>query len=149
MRIALRDMTLPEDVLERGILRTSASANGQATPDRGQIGEVVTVVVVTIVFTEIFIEAVAITIGVAVTATVAAEAAEAITRRANWRKKCDKHKTNCLGTDLASQPGELEGHSMCDYCHKECIKAAGKWPSGITDNGIFKSCEYDLPKWQR
>ncbi|MDC0745813.1 hypothetical protein [Polyangium mundeleinium] len=72
MRVALRGMTLPEDVLARGLFRTSASANKQVMPDRGPIGEVVTVVVVTIVFTEVIIEAFAIAVGVTVTATVAA-----------------------------------------------------------------------------
>ncbi|WP_282418837.1 hypothetical protein [Polyangium sp. 15x6] len=123
-------MTLPEDVLERSMLRTSASANGQPMPDRGQIAEVVTVVVVTIVFTEVIIEAFAIAVGVTVTATVAAGAAEAFAKRKKPKKlSCSDHLGNCLMSPLADQPGTGPDHSLCHDCWMRCEN--GHWPTQV------------------
>jgi hypothetical protein len=129
MRIALQGMRLPQDVVERGMLRTSASANGETLPDRGQIGEIVTITVVTIVFTEIVIEAVAITIGVTVTATVAAGVAERFARRKGKKRSCSDHVGECLMSPLASQPGTGPKHSLCHDCWMLCEN--GKWPKHV------------------
>ncbi|MDI3284947.1 hypothetical protein QHF83_16725 [Polyangium sp. 15x6] len=112
------------------MLRTSASANGQPMPDRGQIAEVVTVVVVTIVFTEVIIEAFAIAVGVTVTATVAAGAAEAFAKRKKPKKlSCSDHLGNCLMSPLADQPGTGPDHSLCHDCWMRCEN--GHWPTQV------------------
>ncbi len=128
MRIALRGMTLPEDVLERGMLRTSAPATGQVMPDRGPIGEVVTVVVVTIVFTEVIIEAFAIAVGVTVTATVAAGAAEAFAKRRK-RRSCTTHYDMCMDDITGDQDGNHRGETLCGTCQTMCKN--GRWPKQI------------------
>ncbi|MDI3284804.1 hypothetical protein [Polyangium sp. 15x6] len=122
MRIALRGMRLPEDVFERGPLRMSAAADGQTLPDRGQIGEVVTVVVVTIVFTEVIIEAFAIAVGVTVTATVAAGAA----KRAKREGMCMPLLHECLGNKKHPNP-DFGPEKDCGACFRHC-KNEGYWP---------------------
>ncbi|MRG93134.1 hypothetical protein [Polyangium spumosum] len=142
MRIALRGMTLPADVLERRMLRTSASADGRALPDRGAIGEVVTVVVVvTVVFTEVIIEAFAITVGVAVTATVAAGAAEAIRKRKDpGVANCRKRLNDCLDSNKGSEPGNNYNTTLCPTCFDRCMGSVDKkWPERL-DTG--QSCIY-------
>ena len=142
MRIALRGMTLPGDVFERGLLRTFASAGGQAMPDRGQMGEVVTIVVVTIVFTEVVIEAFAIAVGVTVTATVAAGAAEAFAKR---RKdpgvaKCRQRLNRCLDSNKGDEPGNNYNTTLCPTCFDRCMGSVNKeWPRHL-DTG--QSCIY-------
>ncbi|MRG95888.1 hypothetical protein [Polyangium spumosum] len=137
MRIALRGMTLPADVLERRMLRTSASADGRALPDRGAIGEVVTVVVVvTVVFTEVIIEAFAIAVGVTVTATVAAGAAEAFAKRRK-RRSCTTHYDMCMDDKTGDEDGNHRGETLCGTCHTMCKN--GHWPKQI---GTGQSCLY-------
>ncbi|MDC0750025.1 hypothetical protein [Polyangium mundeleinium] len=126
MRIALRGMTLPEDVLARGMLRRSASANGQVMPERGPIGEVVTIVVVTIVFTEVIIEAFAIAVGVTVTATVAAGAAEAFAKGAKRERMCMPLLHECLGNKNHPNP-DFGPEKDCGACFRHC-KNEGYWP---------------------
>ncbi|WP_272418163.1 hypothetical protein [Polyangium jinanense] len=137
MRLALRGMTLPEDVLERGMLRTSASANRQAMPDRGPIGEVVTIVVVTIVFTEVIIEAFAIAVGVTVTATVAAGAAEAFAKRRK-RRSCTTHYEMCMDDITGDEDGNHRKESLCGTCLSICTNKK-EWPRQI---GTGQSCLY-------
>ncbi|TKD02229.1 hypothetical protein [Polyangium fumosum] len=132
MRIALRGMTLPEDVLAKGLLRRPAAANGQGMPERGPIGEVVTIVVVTVVFTEVIIEAFAIAVGVTVTATVAVGAAEAITRRQKWRDECDETLKNCLGTPLGGRWSRSWHETRCTACWQKCTNPQNKkWPAHV------------------
>ncbi len=124
--------SLPRFSLDaRSTRGTSASANEQAMPDRGPIGEVVTIVVVTIVFTEVIIEAFAIAVGVTVTATIAAGAAEAFAKRGRKPKKlsCSDHLGNCLMSELADQPGTGPDHSLCHDCWMRCEK--GHWPKHV------------------
>ncbi|MDI1431303.1 hypothetical protein [Polyangium sorediatum] len=138
MRIALRGMTLPEDVLARGLLRRPAAANGQGMPERGPIGEVVTVVVVvTVVFTEVIIEAFAIAVGVTVTATVAAGAAEALAKRRK-RRSCTTHYEKCMDDITGDEDGNHQKESLCGTCLSICNNNK-KWPRQI---GTGQSCLY-------
>ncbi|MDI3286658.1 hypothetical protein [Polyangium sp. 15x6] len=156
MRIALREMRLPKDVFQMGMLRTSASANGQAMPDRAQIGEVVTVVVVvTVVFTEVIIEAFAIAVGVTVTATVAAGAAEALAKRRKPKKEedeptCLDHYEACM--DDASIADRLGAHwksSLCNACRVTC-EAKKNWPDTVPMSWGMESCKYKgHDKWNK
>ncbi|TKD08341.1 hypothetical protein [Polyangium fumosum] len=140
MRIALRGMTLPEEVLARGLLRGSAAANGQGMPERGPIGEVVTVVVVvTVVFTEVIIEAFAIAVGVTVTATVAVGAAEAFAKRR--KRSCSDHLGICLERHPKNGPGEHHGGSLCHACWKKCSN--GNWPEKVRLDERWESCAYE------
>jgi len=133
-------MRLPQNVVEKGMLRTSASANGQTMPDRAQIGEIVTITVVTIVFTEIVIEAVAITIGVTVTATVAAGVAESFAKRRKKRVSCQENLIKCLGSDWGGKPGNNRSTTLCPTCFGLCQASLDKqWPSQI---GTGQSCIY-------
>ncbi|MDI1427969.1 hypothetical protein [Polyangium sorediatum] len=141
MRIALRGMTLPEDVLARGLLRRPAAANGQVMPERGPIGEVVTVVVVvTVVFTEVIIEAFAIAVGVTVTATVAAGTAEAFAKRKKKRVTCQENLIACLHTGWGGKRGSNQGASLCEACFKQCRDHV--WPPSVDMSWGFESCEF-------
>jgi len=137
MRIALRGMRVPEEVLERGVLRRSAAADGQVMPDPAQMGEVVTIVVVTIVFTEIVIDAFAIAVGVTVTATLTAGAAAAIAKRKK-RRSCEKHYALCMDDTTGGQPGNHWRQTLCGACLNWC-KNKKRWPSEI---GTGQSCTY-------
>jgi len=141
MRIALRGMTLPEDVLARGLLRRPASANGQARPERGPIGEVVTIVVVTVVFTEVIIEAFAIAVGVTVTATVATGAAEAFAKRKK-RRSCVTHYEKCMDdASIADKLGDHWKSSLCNACRVKC-KVEKEWPDTVPMSWGIESCKY-------
>ncbi|MDC3955690.1 hypothetical protein [Polyangium jinanense] len=152
MRIALRGMRLPEDVLARSSLRTSVAANGQAMPDRGPIGEVVTIVVVTIVFTEVIIEAFAIAVGVTVTATVAAGAAEAFAKRKKPKKKdeptCVDHYEGCMDdASIADRLGDHWKSSLCNACRVTC-EVTKDWPETVPMSWGIESCKYEgHDKW--
>jgi len=151
MRIALRGMRVPEEVLERGVLRRSAAADGQVMPDPAQMGEVVTIVVVTIVFTEIVIDAFAIAVGVTVTATLTAGAAAAIAKRMKGdedQDPCQAHVNACLGKPLANRPGSVNGETRCKMCFDVCRgKRPREWPDRVKLTRGSGSCEYWLPGW--
>ncbi|TKD12431.1 hypothetical protein [Polyangium fumosum] len=122
VRIALRGMRLSGEIFDRDVLRTSASGSGRATPDRGQVGEVVTIVVVTVVFTEVIIEAFAITVAVAVTATATAGAA----KRAKREKMCMPLLHECLGNKNHPNP-DFGPEKDCGACYRYCMNE-GSWP---------------------
>jgi len=146
MRLALRHMTIPEDVLEQGLLGRTAAANGQAMPDRRQTGEVVTIVVITIVFTEIVIEAVAVSLAVGVTATVAAGAAEAVRRRRQKKeedKSCEGRYATCMGTPTGDEEGNHWRQSRCAACLRKC-RVHNEWPEQLNAE---QSCIYPGFKW--
>ncbi|TKC99309.1 hypothetical protein [Polyangium fumosum] len=140
MRIALRGMRLPEEVLARGMLRRSAAANGQVRPERGPIGEVVTIVVVTVVFTEVIIEAFAIAVGVTVTATVAVGAAEALAKRRRKEKEptCVDRYEACVDKGKGREMGNHWNETLCGTCLLVCNRY-NQWPDHL-DTG--QSCIY-------
>ncbi|MDC0747283.1 hypothetical protein [Polyangium mundeleinium] len=139
IRIALRGMTLPEDVLARSLFRSSTSANRQVMPERGPIGEVVTVVVVTIVFTEVIIEAFAIAVGVTVTATVAAGAAEAFAKRRKQKEPtCTDRYEACVDKGKDREMGNHWNETLCGTCLLLCNRY-NQWPNHL-DTG--QSCIY-------
>ncbi|WP_136969273.1 hypothetical protein [Polyangium sorediatum] len=145
MRIALRGMTLPEDVFARGLLRRPAAANGQGMPERGPIGEVVTVVVVvTVVFTEVIIEAFAIAVGVTVTATVAAGAAEALAKRRRKEKEptcVDRYEACMDDASIADRLGDHWKSSLCNACRVWCERDK-VWPDTVPMSWGIESCKY-------
>jgi len=149
MRMALRDMRLPEGFFEAGLLRTSSAANGQAMPDRGQIGEVVIITVVTIVFTEVIIETFAIAIGVTVTATVAAGVADAAARKKKRKKEptCVDHYEGCMDdAGIADRLGNHWKSSLCNACRLKCKN--NQWPDSVPLGSRIESCKYEgIDKW--
>jgi len=143
MRIALRGMRVPEEVLERGVLRRSAAAaaDGQVMPDPAQMGEVVTIVVVTIVFTEIVIDAFAIAVGVTVTATLTAGAAAAIANRKKPKKdelSCTDRYVACIDSATGDEDGNHWRQTLCAACLRVCKKEE-QWPQRLNEE---QSCRY-------
>ncbi|WP_342763989.1 hypothetical protein [Polyangium sorediatum] len=146
-RIALRGMTVPEDLLRLRKLRLSESpapANGQTMPERGLVGEVVivTVTTVTIVFVDILIEAGVATMVFAVTMEIAKDVAEALRKRPKWENECNRHRTACLETPVQSEHGDTWNSSKCNECYKQCM-AEKWWPTAAP----WESCIYPNIKW--
>ncbi|HVK65445.1 MAG TPA: hypothetical protein VM694_13270 [Polyangium sp.] len=139
MRIALRGMTVPEELLGLRKLRLSASpANGQSTAERGLVGHPA-LVAVAIALADLVIEVGPIVVVIAASVEIGkSEIAEAIQKRPRWEEMCNKKRTECLGTPLADQPGDIEGSSMCEYCRRVCFQDKGKWPKQAGG----RSCEF-------
>ncbi|MDC3984080.1 hypothetical protein [Polyangium jinanense] len=147
-RLALRAMTVPEDLLRLRKLRLSESpapANGQAAGERGLVGHPGVLVAVAIALADLVIEVGPVIIVMAAELELSKDIAETIQKRPRWEESCNKRRTDCLGTDLADQSGDIEGSSMCEYCRRVCNAQRGQWPEQVDG----RSCEYWLPKWKR
>ncbi|MDI3289505.1 hypothetical protein [Polyangium sp. 15x6] len=140
-RVALRGMTVPEELLGLRKLRLSESTapeNGQTPAERGLVGHPA-LVAVAIALADLIIEAgPIITVCAASLEISKADIVETIQKRPRWEEMCNKKRTECLGTPLADQPGDVEGSSMCEYCRRICFQDKGKWPKQAGG----RSCEF-------
>ncbi|HVK65750.1 MAG TPA: hypothetical protein VM694_14810 [Polyangium sp.] len=143
MRIALRGMTIPEELLRLRKLRLSASpapANGQTTAERGLVGHPA-LVAVAIALADLIIEAAPIVVVIAASVELSkAEIAKTV-RRKKEPTTCEEHQTACLHTPLADEPGNHPKSSLCQACYLQCRN--NEWPKEVL---IFsrgwRSCIY-------
>ena len=146
-RIALRGMTVPEELLGLRKLRLSESptpANGQMPAERGLVGNPGVLVAVAITLADLIIEAGPVIVVIAASLELGkADIAEAIRKRPRWENECNRHRTACLGTPVQSEPGDVWNASRCNQCRDQCM-ADKKWPT----EGPWKSCIYPNIKWQ-
>ncbi|MDC0742101.1 hypothetical protein [Polyangium mundeleinium] len=140
MRLALRGMTIPEDLLRMRKLRLSASpapANGQTPAERGLVGNPA-LVVVAIALADLIIEAAPIVVVIAASVEIGkSEIAEAGRRK---KETCSDQLGACLEKHPWNGPGEHRGASLCHACWKKCSN--GKWPDMIPLGDELVSCKY-------
>ncbi|MDI1482495.1 hypothetical protein [Polyangium sp. y55x31] len=138
MRIALRGMTVPEELLRLRKLRLSESTAPPA--ERGLVGHPA-LVVVAIALADLIIEAAPIVVVIAASVEIGkSEIAEA------GRKKkddiCTAHLKDCLMSDLAGKRGEHWRATLCYACHKQC-RPNKEWPKKPIPLGDeLVSCQY-------
>jgi hypothetical protein len=97
---------------------------------------------VTIALADLIIEAGGVTILFAISLTLAEEVVEALRRRPKWENECNRHRTECLGTGLQSERGDVWNSSRCNMCYKACM-GLEKWPPGVElIDGTWASCIY-------
>ncbi|MDC3955851.1 hypothetical protein [Polyangium jinanense] len=132
MRIALRAMTVPEDLLRLRKLRLSEShapANGQTAAERGLVGHPGVLVVVAVALADLVIE-----VGPAVIIVCAAslELSKADIVETVRKKKdpCQEPLNDCLDSARQSKEGSVWRHSICMACHQRC-RGEGQWPDKI------------------
>jgi hypothetical protein len=137
MRVALREMAIPE-----AILQAPPSEDAAATVSRAYMGSPAVVVVVAVGLSEIVLEAGAITILFAVTVEVVNEAgkdiAEARRRRKTKKDECTEHYDRCMGKALSREDGNHWRQTRCGACLRKCIRFEA-WPTEV-GNG---SCDYN------
>ncbi|HVK69415.1 MAG TPA: hypothetical protein VM694_33390 [Polyangium sp.] len=129
MRIALRGMTVPEELLGLRKLRLSESpapANGQTTAERGLVGNPA-LVLVAITLADLIIEAAPIVVVIA----ASVEIGKSEIAKAGRRKKetCSDQLGACLEKHPWNGPGDHHGASLCHACWMKCSN--GKWPKEV------------------
>ncbi|MDC3954904.1 hypothetical protein [Polyangium jinanense] len=155
MRIALRAMTVPEDLLRLRKLRLPASpapANGQTPAEGGLVGHPGVLVVVAVALADLIIE-----VGPAVIIVCAAslevskaDIVETVRKRddPDDDDPCQEHLNACLNKPLADRPGSVIGETRCKMCFDKC-RGEKEWPKSIPLTRGKGSCEYWLPGWPR
>ncbi|MRG91164.1 hypothetical protein [Polyangium spumosum] len=144
MRIALRGMTVPEELLRLRTLRvseTSAPANGQTAAEGGLVGHPGALVAVVIVLAELVIEAAPVAIAITAAVEVTGEIAEAVQKKPRWQTLCDRALTECLNSPRQSDWGDVPNSSRCVWCRKLCNEKG--WPEQVpVHDGKFVPCRY-------
>ena len=139
MRVALREMAIPE-----AILQAPPTEDAAATMSRAYMGSPAVVVVVAVGLSEIVLEAGAITILFAVTVEVVNEAgkdiADAARRRKSKRDDCTKSYTECMKSNVVG-PGNNWNISRCGSCLEKCKAPDYVWPSYIPMPEGWVTCE--------
>ncbi|MDC3958379.1 hypothetical protein [Polyangium jinanense] len=144
-RIALRGMTIPEELLGLRKLRLSEStapANGQTPAERGLVGNPGVLVAVAIALADLIIEVGPVIIVMAAELELSKDIAVTVREKEEWEKECGKHLNACLDSSRQSDPGSVYGSKRCLMCHEKC-KAEQEWPKGVRfTNGRWASCVY-------
>jgi hypothetical protein len=147
MRVALREMAIPE-----AILQAPPTEDAAATMSRAYMGSPAVVVVVAVGLSEIVLEAGAITILFAVTVEVVNEAgkdiAEAARRRKSKKDACTDGYEECKKSDVADEPGNNRNESRCATCRNKCEKDNYVWPSHVPMPEGWVSCGRLGPNWR-
>ncbi|MDC0749052.1 hypothetical protein [Polyangium mundeleinium] len=132
MRIALRSMTIPEELLRLRKLRLSASpapANVQRPAERGLVGNPAVLVAVAITLADLIIEAAPVVIVVAASVELG-KSDIAKTARKKDDDPCQEPLNDCLDSAVQSKKGSVWNHSRCKTCFEKC-RGEGKWPDKI------------------
>ncbi|MDC0748963.1 hypothetical protein [Polyangium mundeleinium] len=146
MRIALRGMTVPEELLRLRKLRLSESpapANGQTPAERGLVGNPAVLVAVAIALADLIIE-----VGPAVIIVCAAslelskaDIVETVRERGKWEEECQNGLNDCLMSPLQSKRGSTWNSKRCKMCWELC-KAHKEWQDGVEfTDGTWASCK--------
>ncbi|TKD09905.1 hypothetical protein [Polyangium fumosum] len=152
MRIALRNMTVPEQLLRLSKVRVSASpapANGQAAAERALVGNPGVLVAVAVVLADLIIEAAPIVIVIAASVELGkSDIATKYRQEDDDDDPCQEHLNACLNKRLADRPGSVIGETRCKMCFDRC-RGEKEWPKFIPLTRGKGSCEYWLPGWPR
>ncbi len=120
VRLALEDMSIPTELLNRPADRSLSSADTLTSAQRSQPGFIVVVVGVLAVFTELTLEAGAYTILFAITVELIDKAIDDVAELAKRQpNKHDRCVTQCLHL-LPSPSGDLQS-SEYRKCYRECM----------------------------
>ena len=144
MRIALRAMTVPEELVRLRELRlpdASASTNGQALDERGLVGHPA-LLVVWVALAEVVIEVGPTVVALAAAVEVSGEIAKTIEKVDDEAPKtCSDHLGRCLEKHPANKRGEHHRASVCHACWKKCSN--NEWPDEVPLFGRGRvSCKY-------
>ncbi|MDI1483932.1 hypothetical protein [Polyangium sp. y55x31] len=143
-RLALRAMTVPEDLLRLRKLRLSASPAPSA--ERGLVGHPA-LVVVAIALADLIIEAAPIVVVIAASVEIGKSEIAEVGRKKSGPVSCQDHLNACLRWPQADLPGHVEGNKRCATCFELC-NGSGTWPKGfeLTDES-WASCIYPHIRW--
>ena len=146
MRIALRNMTVPEELVglrERRLSAAPAPANGQAADERGLVGNAGLLVAVFVVLAEVVIEVGPSIVAIAAAVEISGEIAEVARKEDDEKPKtCSDHLGACLEKHRRNGPGEHWRASLCHACWKKCSN--NEWPDDVPLFGRGRvSCKYD------
>ncbi|MDI1443717.1 hypothetical protein QHF85_06715 [Polyangium sp. 6x1] len=134
MRLALRAMTVPEDLLRLRKLRLSESpapANGQTPAERGLVGNPAVLVAVAIALADLIIEAGPVIVVIAASVELGkSDIAKTARKKDDDDDPCQEHLNDCLDSALQSKKGSVWNHSRCRTCFEKC-RGDGKWPDKI------------------
>ncbi len=144
MRIALRGMTVPDQLVRLSKLRLSeapAPANGQAAAERGLVGHPGALVIVAIALADLIIEVGPTIVVLAASLELSGEIAEAIQKRPRWVNRCNRELTECLNSPRQSEWGPVHGSSRCILCRDKCNEK--RWPDEVDiGGGVYATCKY-------
>ncbi|MRG95773.1 hypothetical protein [Polyangium spumosum] len=154
MRIALRSMTVPEELLRVRALRVpepAAKTNGQAPDEPGLVGHPAVAVIVAVALADVFIEVGTTVIVLAAAVEMSGEIAKTVRKEDDDDDDpCQKHVNACLEKPLADRPGSVHGETRCRMCWLKCTGTKTKeWPKKVRLTRGYGSCEYWLPGWPR
>ena len=146
MRIALRSMTVPEELVglrERRLSEAAAPANGQTGDERGLVGNAGLLVAVFVVLAEVIIEVgpTVVVLAAAVEIGKDIDIGKTFREREKWEEECQNGLNDCLMSPLQSKRGSTWNSKRCKMCWELC-KARKEWPDGteFTD-GTWASCK--------
>ncbi|MDI1445660.1 hypothetical protein [Polyangium sp. 6x1] len=132
-RIALRGMTVSEELLRVRKLRlseSSAPANGETPAERGLVGHPGVLVAVALALADLIIEAGPIVIVIAASVELGKSDIAEVARKKKKKDPCQEPLNDCLDSARQSKDGGKWKHSICLACHEQC-RGSGKWPDGI------------------
>ncbi|MRG92992.1 hypothetical protein [Polyangium spumosum] len=138
MRIALRSMTVPDELLRVRALRVAepaAKTNGQGPDEPGLVGHPAVAVVVVVALADVIIEVGTTVLVLAAAVEMTGEIAKTVRKEDD--DPCQEPLNDCLDSARQSKPGSVWRHSICLACHAKC-KGNGKWPDKIM-----------MSKWER
>ncbi|MDI1430051.1 hypothetical protein [Polyangium sorediatum] len=131
-RIALRGMTVPEELVRLRELRlpvSPASTHGQAAAERGLVGHPGALVIVAVALADLIIEAAPVVVVIAASVEIGKSDIAEVARKKK-KDPCQEPLNDCLDSARQSKDGGKWKHSICVACHEQC-RGSGKWPDGI------------------
>ncbi|MDC0746961.1 hypothetical protein [Polyangium mundeleinium] len=144
MRMALRGMTVPEELLGLRKLRLSASpapANGQTAAERGLVGNPGVLVAVAIALADLVIEVGPVIVVMAASVEISKDIAEAIQKKPRWVEQCNEELKECLNSPLQSRWGSTYNSKRCNWCREKCNEKG--WPQKVpVHDDKFETCAY-------
>ncbi|HVK64995.1 MAG TPA: hypothetical protein VM694_10990 [Polyangium sp.] len=144
MRMALRAMTVPEELVRLRELRlpeAPAAANEQAAHERGLVGHPGVLVAVAVVLAELVIEVGPTLVVLAASVELSGDIAEAIQKKPKWKDDCNKQLKDCLDSPLQSKWGATYNAKRCNWCWDKCNEKG--WPKNVpVHDGQFETCVY-------
>ncbi|MRG95775.1 hypothetical protein [Polyangium spumosum] len=138
MRIALRGMTVPEELLRVRELRlpeSAAKTNGQGPDEPGLVGHPAVAVVVVVALADVIIDVGTTVLVLAAAVEMTGEIAKTVQKRDD--DPCQEPLNDCLDSRRQSRDGGRWKHSICVTCLDKC-RNEGKWPDGVM-----------MSKWER
>ncbi|MRG95658.1 hypothetical protein [Polyangium spumosum] len=131
MRIALRGMTVPEDLLGKLRVSTSpAAANGQTAAERGLVGNAAALVLVVVALAELVIDAAPVAVAIAAAVEVTGEIAETVKGKWSCTASCNVQQVNSSVSCPDRVTGTAYGPNEPAACAEAKRRATQSTPAG-------------------